>query len=176
MARMKQILIWIIGITLVLGVLKACTDGISGKTKSSPTTSSTLASTTPTTPTISTPSIEGTLPTSEDTPKSERTRDSTSPTPAPTEGTDAQTSEGIGFSDAAPACDRAAQRELWPGRKFKSHTIAGIQKVQRGLEENQLLVVYNVTLDKNYKVGLRCLVDGTKGNVNVITVSEDIWN
>jgi len=48
--------------------------------------------------------------------------------------------------------------------------------VQRGLEENQLLVVYNVTLDKNYKVGLRCLVDGTKGNVNVITVSEDIWN
>ena len=176
MARIKQIIIWIIGIALVLGVLKACTDSISGKTKSSPTATSTLASTSPTTPTFSTPSTEGTLPTSADTPKSEKTRESTSPTPAPTEGADAQTSEGIAFSDAAPACDRAAQRELWPGRKFKSHTIAGIQKVQRGLEENQLLVVYNVTLDKNYRVGLRCLVDGTKGHVNVITVSEDIWN
>ena len=176
MARIKQVIIWIIGITLVLGVLRACTDSISGKTKSSPTTSSSLASTTPTTPTISTPSIEGTLPTSAETPKSEKTGDATSPTPAPTEGIGAQTSDGIGFSDAAPACDRAAQRELWPGRKFKSHTIAGVQKVQRGLEADQLLVVYNVTLDENYKVGLRCLVDGKKGNVNVITVSEDIWN
>ncbi|WEV46769.1 hypothetical protein OZX62_00190 [Bifidobacterium sp. ESL0690] len=84
------------------------------------------------------------------------------------------TSGGIDYGSAVVACDGAAQSRLFSGRTYNSHAIWGQQKWQQGLGKEQGLAVYNAKVD-GQKTGVRCLVDGTKANVNVITVSMGEW-
>lgn len=81
------------------------------------------------------------------------------------------TSGGIGYGDAVIACDNAAREQLFPGANYESSPILGKQKGQLGLDDTQYLAVYNVTVD-NRHTAITCLVDGTKDNVNVISVNE----
>ncbi|WEV72442.1 hypothetical protein [Bifidobacterium sp. ESL0790] len=84
------------------------------------------------------------------------------------------TSGGIDYGSAVVACDRAAQSQLFSGRTYNSHAILGQQQWQQGLGKEQGLAVYNAKVD-DQKTGVRCLVDGTKANVNVVTVSMGEW-
>lgn len=81
------------------------------------------------------------------------------------------TSGGIGYGDAVIACDNAAREQLFPGANYESSPILGKQKGQLGLDDTQYLAVYNVTVD-NRHTAITCLVNGTKDNVNVISVNE----
>lgn len=81
------------------------------------------------------------------------------------------TSGGIGYGDAVVACDNAAREQLFPGSAYESSPVLGQQKGQLGLDDAQYLAVYNVTVDGRH-TAITCLVDGTKDNVNVISVRE----
>lgn len=121
-----------------------------------------------------------TAPTAEPAPQS-----SAEPEPTPTVDTDSTpapdptttthdtdlTTGGIGYGEATVACDRAAQKRLFPGLDYNSDPIIGKQKGQVGLSDDQYLAIYNVKAG-NRKTAITCLVDGTKDNVNVISVRE----
>lgn len=81
------------------------------------------------------------------------------------------TSGGIGYGEAVIACDNAAREQLFPGSNYESSPLLGQQKGQVGLEPTQYLATYNVTVDGRH-TAITCLVDGTKDNINVISVNE----
>lgn len=82
-----------------------------------------------------------------------------------------RTTGGIGYGEAYVACDRAAQKQLFPGLDYNSDPILGEQKSQVGLSDDQYLAIYNVKAGGR-KTAITCLVDGTKDNVHVISVRE----
>ena len=82
-----------------------------------------------------------------------------------------RTTGGIGYGEAYVACDRAAQKRLFPGLDYNSDPILGEQKGQVGLSDDQYLAIYNVKAGGR-KTAITCLVDGTKDNVHVISVRE----
>lgn len=81
------------------------------------------------------------------------------------------TSGGIGYGDAVVACDNAAREQLFPGSAYESSPLLGKQKGQVGIDDAQYLAAYNVTVDGRH-TAITCLVDGTKDNVNVISINE----
>ena len=81
------------------------------------------------------------------------------------------TSGGIGYGDAVVACDNAAREQLFPGSVYESSPLLGKQKGQLGIDDAQYLAAYNVTVDGRH-TAITCLVDGTKDNINVISVNE----
>lgn len=84
--------------------------------------------------------------------------------------TDKTTGE-IQYGIAVQACDKVAQRDLFPGAKYKPNHILGQIKGQIGLSPDQYLAIYSVKVDGR-KTAITCLVDGTKDNPNVISVRE----
>lgn len=101
----------------------------------------------------------------EETAESESEPAGDEPEPEPAEQ---MTEAGIGFFEAAGACDNYLILQM-PGREYKSHLILGKRSGNIGLEPDQFIAVYDATIDGAPMI-VSCVVDGEENAVNVLKV------
>lgn len=94
------------------------------------------------------------------------------PTPAESSSPVEQLSSGgIGFFEAASACDNHIALQM-PGRAYKSHLVIGKHGAMPGVDPAQFIATYDAKLDGT-PVVVTCVVDGDAAHPNVVRVSVD---
>lgn len=99
---------------------------------------------------------------------------SVSAVPTPTESpspAEPLSSGGIGFFEAASACDNHIVLQM-PGRAYKSHLVIGKRGAMPGVDPAQFIATYDAKLD-GAPVVVTCVVDGDASHPNVVRVAVD---